>query len=669
MTKVWHVLCDVGTEKWVPFAKQRATLLWDQLARKGANPGNRTWRLLDESRPVWIQIRIHVPNVWIRIWTEKCPTPMSGLVHVVDAFEPIVYDEDGVAALREFYPKVEPRAWRDEPKFGTNGAQSLTVRPTMYSGEMRKVVQTLMGVGHLVTYQYSWSTTHGVYTASNGGKWIVEIGTGGVFAWPMAVCRQMLNVPSLGYTPLPTPRPESPDELLSAEAMKEFYDNKSSFFTAMGWAFSESGVKACNIAHRIVDRWTYAELYTVTITEDSEFQPVSASLSLVEGGWVHGPKTTHMKYPNSDNRAIYSFDPYKGNATYVKECRAPVFCYYEGETLEVVRYMHNPHAAGNHVVDNWNDYSLAISKAGQIFEQKTYTVHSLPYFTSTRRQNNPVSTSWTGKERAYYVFEAPGLWVTQTAQAWGNEIQVSSIHCLSTVWREPASETNSHVDMLVVPLHEREGFYFITSKTSDRYIPTSENEVGGGSLRSYTFECEEACLATSSTACIKVRIGGHDSYWFYDANGEPRYAQFGSLTSKTYPTAGVGSLVQLHYQVWEGPSSSNNCDFFPNEIYTCPGSTSWYLIDEEITTYNGDFYGSGNFSAGLDTADPDFHDWFKFIDQWVYQAPQCVRDAYRPEIFALSELPRDVRGYQMKENYGDYPLDNVQFFFHFVGEP
>lgn len=662
-TKVWHVLPDVGVENWVPFAKSRALLMWESLERNGKRPANKVLKIPDRGKNVWITIRIHAPNIWIRIWAEECPKPLSGLIHVKDPLQPIVVDAEGVAALREFYPKEEPRAWRDESKFGTNGAQSLLLRPTMYSGEMRKVVQILMGQGVAIPFNYSWSQTHGIFTSSTGGKWVIEISDQGIFAWSLRVCMQGTN-PTLGYTPLPTERPDSPRELLGQEAMEAFYSGASGFSNAMGWAFSAGGGKAANIEHRVIDFWSYSKLWVATIAENSDGEPISASIAVSDEGWIHGPKNTHMKYPRSDNIALYSFDVFRSNTNYIKECKAPVFCFYEGESLETVYYNHRPTSKSTRVVNNYAQYGLHIHKEGVLFESSTYIDHALPYFSSTKRPQNPSSTSWSGTTVMYRQQQAPGLIVTDIGV-----LNATAVHCITSEDVSGGFDTRSHVDMFVMPLSEREGFYLITAATKNVSIPMVRQQQNGGFGLQYGVTCVAPCTATASVSCITVSIGVPTTYAFSDAEG-PYYGQLGGLTNTTFPGAPPGAVFEWRFDKFAGPNNGDLCEIRPISTFSCPGGTQVFTFTESGTTYSGGFFGSGNFRSTLNEQLADFYDWFTFIEHAaVYQAPQCVRDAFDPNTYALSLLPRQVMGFEMKDGFGDYPLENVNFFFHFVGEP
>lgn len=203
---------------------------------------------------------------------------------------------------------VEPYREFSELK-GFSRSQYSLLKPSMYSGKMTKVVQTVMGLGRIdtskladprnnrqttelskylkeikstgvqVRFDYKWHRTHGIYTADDNTLWLIEISvSNGVLAKPLpfvplsntqgfldsAALRNDEDlrtvVEELGCLPNGNsfPRTSAGIEraiargdvlrLLSAEAMNPFYKN-SPYSTALGWAFSENGEEVHNTAY------------------------------------------------------------------------------------------------------------------------------------------------------------------------------------------------------------------------------------------------------------------------------------------------------------------------------------------------------------------------------------------------------------------------------------
>ena len=343
MNIVSRVLTTPECGLFLPLAMNRARELYRVLERERKLIGARRYEVKQGRQGYYIDIRIQMPNVWILIDTKKCPGFVSGLVWIKSFSDPVI-TVDEVGYLRTLFPRATPTTQADSAELASNGAQIQTLRSSMFSGEMRKVVQVLLGMDVEVPYSPSSSITHGVYVAPDGGRWIIKISRDGVFAWPMMACYGKNNPTGLEYTPLPTPEPEEPRELLAGDAMTEALAGKGAFYSGCGWAFSASGAKAANCFVGSEDRYSYSWQYQISITADPETgDPVSASLALLSEGYIHGPKTTHMKFPRRDIPiALYSFDPYRGNANYVNDCEAPVFCYFDGEALQTYYYVYAP---------------------------------------------------------------------------------------------------------------------------------------------------------------------------------------------------------------------------------------------------------------------------------------------------------------------------------------
>jgi hypothetical protein len=333
-----------GVGKYLPFARQKAELLYRQ-----ARGGTRTQRwLLDGEFEV--AIRVVGEDKYIRI-TGGCPKFLSGLVDAV--LEPGALIEDGpkpiytipdpnnpaqtIKVLRRFYSK-KGAAWKDERGLNTSGKDIVQIRSSMFSGEMRKVVQVLQGMNQTVSYSPTWYKTHGVFTAQDKSKWVIEVSSSGVVAYPMNVCSTAIE--GLGYTPLPTTKPAGGYiTLLTADQVKDAY-SKVPFFPACGWAFNPGGHKAINVAVTNDDDKTKTTLYRLTITE-VENRPASATLVEADSGFIHGPKWVHMKFPDIDG-VLFSFDTSNGSSVFTTVCDAPVFAYYDGDTEVVAQYLYTP---------------------------------------------------------------------------------------------------------------------------------------------------------------------------------------------------------------------------------------------------------------------------------------------------------------------------------------
>jgi hypothetical protein len=193
-------------------------------------------------------------------------------------------------------------------------AQSARLRPTLYSGTMKRLVQMLLGYGKQakksiygrelvlrpdetfdppptkferdtaknglqVPYDWRWHRTHGLTRAQDGRWWIVEVRSGvGIHAMPMRrhlgsiteEFRKKAEDKADGFTlevldlfgGLPTGEPFPSGEELDAKVRAGMilrgadaddvaqFYSHSPYSTMLGWAFSDSGRKATNTAWR-----------------------------------------------------------------------------------------------------------------------------------------------------------------------------------------------------------------------------------------------------------------------------------------------------------------------------------------------------------------------------------------------------------------------------------
>jgi hypothetical protein len=233
----------------------------------------------------------------------------------------IVTDEEGVEYLAQYRPTLAcwlahrdngmPRDFHNNSKLpvppaphitGGGATQYVWLKPGMYSGTMKRVVQALFGVGLVtddsneyttgeqpdeirriidVEYDYKWARTHGIYKAGDQNHWLVEISFArGVLAMPLplfprtksagyrerarsagdtdtvAILDEFGGIPSGEMFPTGAELEDLITEgkvlrLLTADELDDFYgDDAAALYDAHGWAFSESGVGATNVMYR-----------------------------------------------------------------------------------------------------------------------------------------------------------------------------------------------------------------------------------------------------------------------------------------------------------------------------------------------------------------------------------------------------------------------------------
>lgn len=192
-------------------------------------------------------------------------------------------------------------------EYGKRGPASL------YTGTMRKVVQVLLGRcegeprvettpekdrleygfnNADIPYAYTFDKSHGVFTCSDHTKekpnvWVIEISSQrGVLAWKMDTRKVSKTgnpdlYETLGYLPVPTPRPVSTDanqrglrSLWDGDGELSAYFAHGPLYQDCGWAFSYSGRRAANVSFeynysesgaRLLSVW--AHLWEIAIDE------------------------------------------------------------------------------------------------------------------------------------------------------------------------------------------------------------------------------------------------------------------------------------------------------------------------------------------------------------------------------------------------------------------
>jgi len=291
-----------------------------------------------------LMVRVFGDDGWIRVSGGACPPLLSGLieavVHPIEAPDALVLaGEEQV--FRRFYEKGSA-AWKNTPALTRSGPQSITKRPGMYSGEMRSVVQDHLGRNFEFEYSPSFSVTHGIYTAGNGSKWIIEISASGVFAWPLQTCTlsQSEKLTGLDYIPLPTQRPEDPNQIAPASELEDAYA-ESPWYSEQGWAFSANGSKAANvtIAFGVPPNTLHihSRMWEITITENNN-QPTGATMVEVKSGYIWSTRVGSqgwLKVPDysiSHLPITSAIDLNYGLLSGPAADGAPVYCWYEGET-------------------------------------------------------------------------------------------------------------------------------------------------------------------------------------------------------------------------------------------------------------------------------------------------------------------------------------------------
>lgn len=202
-------------------------------------------------------------------------------------------------------PLVPPSYYYDQPSpwKAESWTQATHLKPGLYSGRMRQVIQVMLGSSIPVQYEYGIGCTHGIFRATKtiGKKtvqadWLIEISRGrGVLAMELPACRGSIPPENtLGYVPTGATFPTGQAledaikkgrvrRLLLPSALDEVY-SKSSFSNMFGWAFSYDGTKASVVVYSSDEHHKTTYLYTISLTGTNG--PASASLEMEDSGGI-----------------------------------------------------------------------------------------------------------------------------------------------------------------------------------------------------------------------------------------------------------------------------------------------------------------------------------------------------------------------------------------------
>jgi hypothetical protein len=395
--------------KWLPWAKNKLFLYRRVLGK--------VWRKVLLPKP---DVRVIITRVSSEIDSIIIEAGgfviVSGLAYVEDAPYPLHYDDSTkkfgfhVAYPRKLRDGITTFGpWMDEPQLigcfhetkgslknsrndltpgfytvGYSGDERMRESPIYrsagkYSGELRKVVQCLIGMGHPIEFDYRWARTHGIMTCSDGSKWVIEISAAnGVRAAKMPIARRVPKNPKtnsevifkeivddLGYVPVyrGIDKIFDPSRTIALippghQSITEVY-TKFCYANNLGWAFSYTGAESQVTCYNEENRgglvnYAVGFRYKLTITE-SENRPVAASIVEVEHGYLWGDHVVHFKYWDEDKNSLVSFD-LGGAGGAGAPTDGPMdmsfYVYYDGDSEVVCRYSNPNQPAGLVGADN-----------------------------------------------------------------------------------------------------------------------------------------------------------------------------------------------------------------------------------------------------------------------------------------------------------------------------
>ena len=292
--------------------------------------------------------------------------PMSAETHGADYKK---FDLPYLTPFRPGYPPLTPQA--PFTRF-TPVSQEAVIRPGMYSGTMRMVVQLMLGAQRPIKFDYRASCTHGILAITRNDKptpWVIEISEkNGVLACRLDVCISKSSEKNpLGYLPMKSLLPCADGELqrlltlgrvvqlITPASLLEHIGGKGALFDKCGWAFSYSGSEAQNtfIGDNGTDAIgaTYKKSFRYKlsiIVEDGS--PSGAVITLEDSGLMIG--ATHqsgqiaarsqVRVPDYDLQGCTTLNmsPLVVGLGQAYDSVCPVYVYYEGDVPQIVKW-HN----------------------------------------------------------------------------------------------------------------------------------------------------------------------------------------------------------------------------------------------------------------------------------------------------------------------------------------
>lgn len=392
-------------------------------------------------------------------------------------------------------------------------AQTASIKPGLYSGKMRHVVQVLLGSDTNVNYGYGFSWTNGIIPTGKD-DWLVEITPAGVRAMRLPVCRASVPAEnSLGYVPTGKGFPTG-DELTKAIASGavrilmgptplEAVYRKSAFSPIFGWAFAYDGSKASVVVYGNASegaRYRTSWLYTLHFQVGKD-GPTTATLTMdmsdtiINAGFhptvMYGKGVFKVPYDVNGTQLPVDLGPTDGWWNYVPgDCNAPMHVWYKptGEQV-LVKYRnstvdvrrpsdekrrYSPIRADNEYFDlapefwaylNRNmgnlfvEYGSPSSIDNNYYEQTNQQVSISIGPSPDRERHAPIRNTYTSNATSNFIYEmsfAGGFSALAYIQAW---------KLVRVAGKSEAGRATDIFTSVIIPLHDREAAIYGESET------------------------------------------------------------------------------------------------------------------------------------------------------------------------------------------------------------
>lgn len=361
--------------------------------------------------------------------------------------------------------------------------------PGKYSGEMRKVVQILIGQGKPVPYDYHFDQCHGIFRARDGKPWVIEISrANGVLAWKLPVCNQAGKtkvvgatkdlMEQLGYWPLASKGPLNDISaainkgtvlrLLTPEEVTPVF-SKFGAFEACGWAFNSNGHEAQNTCFEfdaVQPKYLRGYRYRLVISELGN-KPSQAFLTADEDGLVYGDRINGFKVPSEVLGSLINFDYYTNFVPPTGPHNGPLYVFYNESDTAIVARTQTGIAASSYVntqlpfssFPGWINPDYAGSRVNSSGIQFAYPVPVVDGYSSQ-------ILSFEGA-RDFFEIQVRDTWsgliadssFSGTGNLWGpNAVRTTGVGAFMTDYEE------LFFNSLVVPFYDRESIYIFSRR-------------------------------------------------------------------------------------------------------------------------------------------------------------------------------------------------------------
>lgn len=372
-------------------------------------------------------------------------------------------------------------------------AQTGILKPSLYTGLMKKVVQIQLGMNKEIQWDFRYQKSHGIYiNPINDDIYVIEISPRGVYSFKMNACSDNNRIDiSLKKTPMSFKFPDGADFekyiesgriklLIPSSQLIDFY-SKTPFFEACGWAFNPKGTEAQNtVWDWPEDGYKRSYRYKISILfESATGIPMNGSFSLVDSGVMYMPaRSSGFQVPlefGSSQIVTFNMQKAQGSPDYNGAQQAPLYVYYEENGDECVCYKWNEGINDSYTekltegyYSDWlvtanESYPLSTGNFGRKYERRVngYIRSALfgyktKYFTPQNEESDGIYQS---KEMT--PIETRGVSLSRTGGVQGYSYDSADSVKIS---EDNSNQYKGFISALIIPTNNRESHIYYQRK-------------------------------------------------------------------------------------------------------------------------------------------------------------------------------------------------------------